>query len=209
MIDKPLPIDKWNYFKVFLLYFILFGVWGLFPVFIPHFSLVSLIIGIALVIAGVWGAVQVRRGKRRFGQILVSNAFYLTMFVTAARAWYVIIGSFWPWLFWISILFLFYLLAWTLPKNNSRLSTFLFKEQYNPKTQSGKILLDLSAKFLPVAGSIGALIGMYGSRSSIPNISLVILGITFSLASIALAQLTSHQFWRNDQQRIPGLLETE
>jgi len=209
MINKSLPIDKWSYFKVVLIMASFFGLWALFPIFIPHFSLVSLILGISLFVAGVWGAVLVRRGKRRLGQIAVSNAIYLTMFITAARAWNVVIGSFWPWLFWISILFLFYLLAWTLPKINSRLSTFFFKEQYNPQTQLGKVIYDLSARFLPVAGSIGALIGMYGSRSGIANITLLLLGIAFSLSSIGFAQITSHQFWRNDQQRIQESSETE
>jgi len=208
MNNKNLPIDKWSYFKVFLLYFLLFGVWVLFPIFIPRFSQVSLIIGIVLVVAGVWGSMLVRRGKRRLGQILVSNAFYLAMFVTAARVWYVVIGSFWPSLLWISILVALYVLAWTLPTINSKLSTFLFKEQYNPQTQPGKVILDFSAKILPVAGSIGALIGMYGSRSGIPNLSLLILGIAFSFASIALAQLTSHQWWREDNRQSAITSET-
>lgn len=209
MNNKNLPIDEWSYFKVFLLYFLLFGVWVLFPIFIPRFSQISLIIGIVLVVAGVWGSLLVRRGKRRLGQILVSNAFYLAMFITAARVWYVVIESFWPSFLWISILFVLYVLAWTLPTINSRLSAFIFNEQYNPQTQSGKAILDFSVKILPIAGSLGALIGMYGSRSGIPNLSLLILGIAFSFASIALAQLTSHQWWRNDQQRIQVSSETE
>ena len=178
---------------------LLFCVWSLFPVFIPYFSIPSLIIGITLIISGIAGGILVRSGTRRPGQILFSNALFLSMLITAIRSWFVVIGSFQVWLLWASILLILYVLAWTLPILNSRLSDFMFREQYNPQTQPGKNILNLSTRFLPVAGSIGALIGMYVSRSGGENISLLLLGFAFSLASIGLAQVTSHQFWREDR----------
>ncbi len=152
---------------------------------------------------------MVRRGNRRPGQIIFSNAFFLTMLITAARAWYVISGSFLVWLLWVFVLFGLYVLAWTLPIINSRLSDYLFKEQYTPQTVPGKKFMSISARFLPVAGSIGALIGMYGSRTGVNNIALLLLGIAFSLASIGLSQVTSHQFWWEDRQQSLSSRDTD
>ena len=209
MNDKPLPIDNWSYFKVFLVSILLFGIWALFPIFYPDFSAASLVSGVFLAMIGVVGALLVKQGNRRLGQIAFGNSLYLIMLSTAIRAWSLIIGEFWPWVFWTGILIFLYVLAWFLPTINSRLSAFLWKEQYTPETGFGKAILNTSARILPIAGTLGAFVGMYGSRAGFDNFVSLFLGFAFSITSIGLAQITSHQFWREDQQRLQGSLETE
>ncbi len=209
MSDKPLPIEKWSLWKVILMPFGFFGIWAAFPIFYPYYSPAALIIGVFLVVVGVVGAVLISRRRRRLGQIAFSNAFLLIMFTTAARAWLVVIGKVWLWALWMILLLPLYFLAWVLPTLNSKLSAFLWKEQYTPETRPGKVILNISARILPIAGSGGALIGMYGSRSGYDDFGALFLGFAFSLVSIGLAQVTSHSFWREDRRRERKEMEVE
>ncbi len=157
--------------------------------------------GLLLTIAGVAGFILVSRGQRRMGQIILYHAFFLIMFVTAARAWLVIIGNVAIWALWMTLLLVVYFLAWMLPSLDSKLSALLWREQYNPDTKVGKAVLRISAKFLPSASASGALFGMYATRDGQDNLVALFLGIGFSLLSIGLSQVASHTFWREDQMR--------
>lgn len=209
MSDKPLPIEKWSLWKVILLPFGFFGIWAAFPIFYPYYSTAALIIGVFLVVVGVVGAVLINRRRRRLGQIAFSNAFFLIMFTTAVRAWQVVISKVWLWALWMTLLLTLYFLAWMLPTLNSKLSALLWKEQYTPETRPGKVILNISARVLPIAGSGGALIGMYGSRSGYDDFGALFLGFAFSLVSIGLAQVTAHQFWREDRLREQQTMEKD
>ena len=135
------------------------------------------------------------------GQILFGNAIFLIMLVIAARAWLLIVGNVALWALWMTLLLGAYLLAWALPSLNPKLSALLWREQYNPETNVGKAVLGISAKFLPIASTSGVLFGMYTTGDGHDNLVLLFVGIAFSLLSIGLAQVGSHNFWQEDQKR--------
>lgn len=201
MNDKPLPVENWSLWKLILVPFVVLGIWASMSIFIPYFSPLAFFIGLLLTIAGVVGFILVSRGKRRMGQILFGNAIFLIMLVIAARAWLLIVGNVALWALWMTLLLGAYLLAWALPSLNPKLSALLWREQYNPETNVGKAVLGISAKFLPIASTSGVLFGMYATRDGHDNLVLLFVGIAFSLLSIGLAQVASHNFWQEDQKR--------
>ncbi len=209
MIDKPLPVENWRLWKLVLVPCAVFAPFVALIAFIPNYSLIALIVGISLSTIGAIGAVLVGRGRRRAGQIAYGNAFLLIMFSLGARAWFIIIKSVYLWAVWMFVLLVIYLLAWAIPVLKPKLSALLWREQYYPETKIGKMVLVISAKILPIAGAGGAMFGMYATRSGHDNIFMLFIGVGFSLVSIALAQLSAHDFWRKDQRRkqIKGELE--
>ena len=209
MSEKPLPIEKWSLWKLILVPFVIFGIWAAIPVFYPFYTPLSLIIGIFLTTLGVAGAVLVGRGRRRWGHIAFGNALFLIMLTTSARAWLIIVGNVVIWALWMTLLLAAYVLAWALPSLNPKLSALLWKEQYTPETKVGKTVLSISAKFLPIASTGGALFGMYASRSGHNNLVALFIGIAFSMVSIGLAQVASHNFWREDRLKEQKEAEVE
>jgi hypothetical protein len=199
--DKPLPVENWGLFKLILAPLALFGIWALIIIFFPQYSPIALAFGLLLLFAGIAGFILVGYGYRRLGQIGFSNALYLSMFALSARHWMSILDNLYLWGVWMAVLFSIYVFAWMLPRYNPKLSEFLVREQYTPETSMGKIILNASAKFLPIAGASGALFGMYASRDGNYNFATLFVAIAFSLVSIAFAQLTAHQFWMEDQQK--------
>lgn len=209
MSEKPLPIEKWSLWKLILFPLVIIGIWAALPIFYPYYSPGVLIIGILLTTLGIVGIVMVGRGRRRWGHIAFYNAFFLLLFTFGARAWLLIIGKVWLWLLWMTILFAFYILAWALPTLNPKISALLWREQYTPETRFGKAILSISAKIIPIAGSGGALIMMYGSRSGYNDLPALLIGIIGSIVSIGFAQVAAHQFWREDRLREQQTVESE
>jgi len=200
MKNKPLPVESWSLWKVVLFPFVVFGIWASLSIFIPYFTPLAFFIGLLLTIAGVAGFILASRGQRRKGQIFFTQAFFLILFVTAARAWLVIIGNVALWVLWMTLLLGIYILAWALPSLDPKLSAFLWREQYAPETKVGKAVLRVSAKFFPIAGASGALFGMYATRDGQDDLVALIMGMIFSLLSIGLSQVASHTFWKEDQR---------
>jgi uncharacterized membrane protein len=129
---------------------------------------------------------------------LFANAFFTLFLLLGARAWLKIVGDVLIWAAWMSLIIAAYTLAWALPSLNPKLSKLLWREQYSPETRLGKLLLKISAVLLPIAGTGGAFLGMYSKNE---NQVMLFLGTAACLVSIGLAQLTAHQFWREDQLR--------
>lgn len=201
MIDEPLPVENWRLWKLVLVPCAVFAPFAALVAFIPEYSLVALVVGVLLSAIGAVGAVLVGRGRRRAGQIAYGNAFLLMMFSLGARAWFVIIKSVYLWAVWMFVLLGIYLLAWAIPTLKPKLSALLWREQYYPETKIGKMVLVISAKILPIASAGGAMFGMYAMRSGRENQLFLFIGFGSSLVSIALAQLSAHDFWRKDQRR--------
>jgi len=208
MQDKPLPAEKMSSWILALITYLVLGPFAALATFIPNYSIVFLVISIMLASIGAVGMILVGRKHRRIGQILFSNAFFLLFLTLGARVWLVIVGNIYQWAAWMLLLLAAYFLAWYLPSLNPNLSSLLWREQYTPETPLGKKLLKLSAVLLPIAGSGGALIGMYSSGDGSNNFSLLFIGTAACLVSIGWAQVTSHQFWREDRRREQRSSET-
>ncbi len=198
MSGKTLPVENWGWIKLIFFPSLLFGAWSALAVFTPHYSLPALIIGVILSLEGVTGFVLVSKGCRRAGHLAFSNALFLIFLTISGRSWRVVIGNDLLWGIWMIVLMGMYILAWFLPSLNLDLSAFLWREQYTPETRIGKAFLNISARFLPISGAAGALFGMYATRSGHDYLGMLFMGVVFALLSIALAQLSAHQFWRED-----------
>ena len=198
--NKPLPVESWSLWKVILLPILVLGSLASLMILYPKYSPLSFFIGLLLTIAGVIGFILGSRGQRRTGQLFFAHALFLIMLGTAARAWLVIIGNVAIWALWMSLLLGVYFLAWALPNLNPKLSSFLWREQNYPETKFGEAVLQISAKFLPIASVIGALIGMYATRGGQDNLVALFLGVCFSLPSIGLSQVAAYNFWKEDQE---------
>jgi len=86
--------------------------------------------------------------------------------------------------FWMILILTAYILAWVLPALNPKSSAFLWKEQDTPKSRFGRAFLTFSAKIPPIAGSGGALIDMYGTRSGQDDLVGLLVGILGTVVSI-------------------------
>ena len=198
MSGKTLPVEHWGWPKLIFFPTLLFGSLAILVIFTPHYSPGALVIGIILTLFGVTGAILVSKGCRRAGQLAFSNAFLLIFLTISGRSWRVVIGNDLIWGIWMMVLMGMYILAWFLPSLNPDLSAFLWREQYTPETSVGKAFLNISARFLPISGAVGALFGMYATRAGQDRFGMLFMGVSFALLSIALAQLGAHQFWMED-----------
>jgi len=202
MSERKIPAENMSLWKLVLLTYLVLAPWVIIATLIPRYSQFVLFLGISLSTMGAIGAILVKKGHTRKGHIALGNGLFLLFLIIGARGWYSILGRVYIWLIWMAILFSMYIFAWTLPRYNPKLSDFLFREQYTPETRIGKIVLNASAKFLPIAGASGALFGMYASSDGNDSFGMIFMGIAGTLLSIAFAQLTAHQFWMEDQQKV-------
>jgi hypothetical protein len=201
MSERKIPAENMSLWKLVILTYAVLAPWVVIATLIPRYSQFVLILGISLSTIGAIGAALVKKRHTRKGHIALGNGLFLLFLIIGARGWYSVLGRVDIWLIWMAVLFSMYIFAWTLPRYSPELSEFLFREQYTPETRLGKIILNASAKFLPIAGASGALLGMYGSRDGNDSFGMIFMGIAGTLLSIAFAQLTAHQFWMEDQQK--------
>jgi hypothetical protein len=196
MQDKPLPTEHLSPPVLVFITYLVLAPYTVLASFIPDFSWTFLILSIFLDTVGAVGTILVGRKLKRLGQLLFSNAFFLLFLLLGSRAWLKIVSNIYVWEIWMAVVMLAYLLAWALPRINPKITAKLWKEQYSPETKSGRALLKIFAVFLPIAGAGGAFIGIYSQNE---NPGLLFIGIAACLVSIGLAQVTSYQFWREDQ----------
>jgi hypothetical protein len=196
MQNKPLPAEKMSPIVLAMITYLVLSPFVALSSLIPDFSPLFLILSLLLATLGAIGAVLVGRKRRRPGQFLFANAFFTLFLLLGARAWLMIVGDVLIWAAWMSLIIAAYTLAWALPSLNPKLSKLLWREQYSPETRLGKLLLKISAVLLPIAGTGGAFLGMYSKNE---NQVMLFLGTAACLVSIGLAQLTAHQFWREDR----------
>ena len=209
MSEQKIPAENMSLWKLVLLTYLVLAPWVIIATLIPMYSQFVLFLGISLSTIGAIGTALVKKGHTRKGHIALGNGLFLLFMIIGARGWYSILGRVYIWLIWMAVLFSMYVFAWMLPRYNPKLSEFLFREQYTPETRLGKIILNASAKFLPIAGASGALFGMYASRDGTDSFGMIFMGIAGTLLSIAFAQLTAHQFWMEDRQQEAHTMEAE
>ena len=84
-------------------------------------------------------------------------------------------------------------LAWIFPALKPTLSSFLWREQTAPQTRLGQALLTTVITIVPVAGVLGASIGMYGSRFGETTFVLLVAASLGSVVSIGFAFAAAYQ----------------
>lgn len=96
---------------------------------------------------------------------------------------------------WLVPILAAYLLAWMLPALKPRLSALLWQEQMAPETRIGRAVLAISLSLAPVAGVLGASMGMFASRLGEISASLIIGGTLMTMSSIGFAFAAAYQLW--------------
>jgi hypothetical protein len=198
MSTKPLPAEHWSLWKLLLLPLVSHGALTALLALYPTYSTTALVLGFFLTAVGTLGFVLTGRSRSWWGRVAYFNTLLLLIMAIGVRAWLMIGGPVW---IWTTILIAAYVLAWTVPILNPKLSELLWKEQIAPETRLGQGVMNFSITFLPLAGAIGASIGMYGSRSGHDDFVALFIGTVSSIVSIALAQAFSHQLWQDNPWR--------
>jgi len=151
----------------------------------PHFAS-----GLATAALASAAAVVYQREGHSWAQWVFVAGWPTLFFAIGLRAWANLLSGI-P--VWYPIFVLAYLMAWALPFVSPRISRFVFREQTTPQTLVGRWLLSFSLALLPIAGSLGAVAGMYLPRYGMHNETLAIVAVLSTAAGLALAQSSSHQ----------------
>ncbi len=167
------------------------GLGGLLTV-TPSYSPIALAIAIVL---GVSGATALLLGAGRsswWHQVVVANSLFLLLLGFVIRAWNEVIPALGVWLV---LLLGLYVLAWTLPAIEPKLSALLFREQLDPKTRLGRGCLVVALAIGPAAGGLGATFGLYGSRYGQEKLGYLAIGCLGTVGVLAWSQIAAHEVW--------------
>lgn len=184
--------NQWPWWKSGGLALFVFGVFAVILAYYPSYSSVAMSVGVGLAFLGVIVSIRTVRTRDWWGQIGYINIWMLLVLGIAIRAWTDVIPFLWLWLI---LLPGFYLLAWALPVIHPKLSALLLREQLAPETIVGRGCMAWTITLLPVAGGLGAVFGMYGSRYGQDKFVSLAIASLFSMASIGMSQAIAHQSW--------------
>jgi len=169
-----------------------FGIFAAILTLFPTYSPVALSVSIIFVFFGMVITIRAIWTQDWWGQFGYINIWMLLVLGTGIRAWNDVIPL--PWL-WLIVLPGFYILAWALPVIHPKLSAFLLREQLAPETNIGRGCMGWAIIIAPVAGGLGAVLGMYGSRYGQGKLVSLVGACLFTIVPLAIAQAVSHQFW--------------
>jgi hypothetical protein len=182
------PNADWPFWKILGAAFIGLGVFGLLVAFLPPFSPLSVTIGIGSIIVGTGVAIWNWRSfnwTSRFGASLIWS---LQVLMIGIRAWLEVYPR-----IWLLPILVCYCLAWILPGFAPVFSKLFWREQTAPQTRLGRIILGMFISLAPVAGAVGASIGMYTARFSGISGTYLIIGPGFLILAIGMAFAFSYQ----------------
>lgn len=180
--------DKW--WKVLPISLFSFGILAGLLGFLPFFSVEYLTLGMILAVITTISAILQRTERYKRSKYITIHAGILILFLIGARQWFFYMKNAW---IWITPLIIAYGLAWIIPYLNPKLSLWLWREQFTPKTSIGKAISKISWVVLPIAGAGGAFLGMFLSRTGEIRTASMLLGPIFMVSSIGFAQVASHQ----------------
>lgn len=189
---KKHPNAHWHWWQILGASIFAYGVSGSVIGLLPPFSVAGLLLGLALAVVAVVAALWSWWNYEWWARFIVTGIWTLMFFAMTARAWTAIVPSLGLWLVPFVIT---YLLSWALPIISPSLSEFLWREQTTPQTKLGRFLLAAGLSLAPVAGTLGAIIGMFGSRFGELSGTLLIIAILGSIATVIITFSVSYQLW--------------
>jgi len=181
--------NDWPIWKVLTLVPIPLGGFAALVAIVPSYSPQALAVGIGLtVVAAVWISIS----RSWWAAMVFINSWLLLMLGVAIRAWAKVIPQVWIWLV---PLLAAYVVAWALPALSPKLSARLLREQLAPETRCGRGCLTLVLVVGPAAGTLGASVGMYGSRFGQGTAVTIAIAVLFSAGAVGFAQAVAEQSW--------------
>jgi hypothetical protein len=168
------------------------GVFALAIAFLPSYSALGLTLAILLTLtASILAAYNVKRDNW-WTQVAGSAIWSIELMGAAVRGWDSVVSGFWVWALPIMGA---YAAAWVLPIYARELSVKLWREQNAPQTKLGRVIMAIVLSVFPVAGVLGAQVGMYGTRAGHMDSVMLFIAVVASVTSIGLAFTISYQFW--------------
>jgi len=190
-LDQP-SSSTWPWWKAAAIALFTLGGFGAVLTVIPPYSSSAMKVAIGLTLVGTVGAVWGISKANWWGGIVLLNSWFLLILGFAIRAWALVIPQVWIWLV---PLVAAYLLAWALPAISPKLSARLLREQFAPETRWGRGCLTLFLVVGPAAGTLGASVGMYGSRFGQGNAVMLVIAVPSSAVAVGFAQAAAEQVW--------------
>jgi len=190
-LDQP-SSSTWPWWKAAAIALFTLGGFGAVLTVIPPYSSSAMKVAIGLTLVGTVGAVWGISKANWWGGIVLLNSWFLLILGFAIRAWALVIPQVWIWLV---PLVAAYLLAWALPAISPKLSARLLREQFAPETRWGRGCLTLFLVVGPAAGTLGASVGMYGSRFGQGNAVMLVIAVLSSAVAVGFAQAAAEQVW--------------
>ncbi|HLE04391.1 MAG TPA: hypothetical protein VI729_07235, partial [Anaerolineales bacterium] len=184
--------STWPWWKAAAIALFTLGGFGAVLTVIPPYSSSAMKVAIGLTLVGTVGAVWGISKANWWGGIVLLNSWFLLILGFAIRAWALVIPQVWIWLV---PLVAAYLLAWALPAISPKLSARLLREQFAPETRWGRGCLTLFLVVGPAAGTLGASVGMYGSRFGQGNAVMLVIAVLSSAVAVGFAQAAAEQVW--------------
>jgi hypothetical protein len=163
----------------------------------PAIIAIAFLLSATGVVAANWG----RLGNARASQ--VTALFVLTLFflLIAIRLWDFVLPLSWVW---VAPLVAAFILAWVLPRLDSSMSTFLFREQHSPRTRLGRLVLTLALAIGPAAGVLGASVGLSSSRFGDQDLVFVVMAALTTVIAVGWSQSMAHQLFLGGRLRDPA-----
>jgi len=189
---RPSAVGDSPLWKILLVSFFAPGVLATIFAFLPTYSPVALAVGVGVTLGGATALAWSNRTNNWWTRVVGMNSLLLLLMGIALRAWASVIPQVWIWL---TFPVAAYVLAWMLPAINPKLSAQLLNEQMAPETRWGRGCLSVALVIGPAAGTLGASVGMYGSRFGQGPLVLIATGALLSMTTVAFAQAASQQLW--------------
>jgi len=187
--QKHLNAD-WPLWKILGAAIIGLGVFGLIIAFMPPYSPLTISIGIGSIIVGTGVAIWNWKYYHWPSRFASSFFWSLQVLTIGIRAWLEVYPR-----IWLTPIIICYFLAWILPGLAPAFSKLLWREQNSPQTRLGRIILGVIISMAPVAGAVGASIGMFTTRFSGISGTYLIMGPGFLILATSMAFAFSYQIW--------------
>ncbi len=184
------PHADWPFWKILGAGLLGFGGFGLIIIILPPQNLMSIIFGSVTGLVGILVGIWNWKVYNWASKFTVSTLWSMQTLSIGIRAWVYALPT-----IWLYPMIGGYLFAWTLPALYPEISKVLWREQTAPETRLGKILLGLSISLAPVAGALGANLGMFTSRFQGLNGLYLVVGPLFIILSIGFAFAFAYQLW--------------
>lgn len=182
------PNADWSWWKITGAGLIGFGLFGFIIAFMPPRSMIMQVLGITsivfAVVIGIWNWKVYSCASR----ITLGALWSAQMLTIGIISWTQVYPP-----LWVYPMVIAYIFAWTLPAFDPSFSKFLWREQTAPQTRLGRILLGLALSLAPIAGAVGAGVGMFGSRFDGTSRIYLISGPLFLVVAIGMAFSFAYQ----------------
>ena len=186
------PLSDRSWWQVGAIAAFSFGLLGTLIGLLPTYSSSALAVGLSLATVATAASLWNWRTYAWAARSATSMILSLMIFLLASRSLASVLGPMWMS---VLLLLLVYLVSWLLPIVAPRLSARIWREQMTPQTRLGRGCLALSIAVAPVAGVLGASVGLFGHRFGQGDAIYLVGGLLAWVGALGISFAASHQLW--------------